>query len=316
MIQLDKPISKKFYNLSVKNTTTSEIPVRFNASLNIPFIQKPSDWTASVVRFVVPNFSTPIFTFQDATYYFTLNYYNKSVTLPIVFESRNLADATDRKVYEIQHLIDMMNTTLVSCWTALNALGALPTTDKPYFIYNVETSLISLIANLTYYVSTIAHPINIYCNNTCFKFLQGLPVTYTGASTYEYQLLVRNAFNNTYNTNYFQMQQNSSSFSSTTDFDRVVITTDLPIQAEYIGSSVSLPIIQDFCPNEITSQNFHENIVYNAIFPYRTAKMTSDVAFYSINFNFYWADVNGTLTEMLLPVKSSANIKVMFTRDY
>lgn len=299
-----------YYNLVLNNTTNSSIPLRFDQQLNIPFIQKPSDWDVSIIRFVLPNFENPIFTFIDGNYDISMSYNGHTVTQQIVYIPET-TDTTYRGIFEIQHMILMLNSQIASLYTALNGIVTLPTTDMPFFEYNEGTGLISYVANKSYFASDLSLPIVISVSQTTFKFLQGLPVY--SHQTY-YDLLVRDTGNNELTTGYYTMTQQSPSFANYSDFNSVVLTTNLPIQNEFLGSATTLPIIQDYCPADLNITTYHNPIVYNAVVPYRQVSLVSDQSFYSIRFDCFISNTAGNLTPMTLPPNSSANIKLMFTK--
>jgi hypothetical protein len=302
----------KYYNLNASNLTGYSVPLRFNKSLNIAFIKDPHKYNVSVIRFVLPNYETPLFTFVDDNLKISLTYKTFSVTYPVIYASR-LPAGSPQYVYEIQHLIDMLNTTIDTAFAALNFLSTLPTTDIPYFIYDPVTQLISYIANKTYYDDTVTDPIQIYLNSNLFKMLQGIPIVKTALTDKTFRIVVQDAHNNTYNTNYWQMTQQGNTFENIVDFSNIVITTSMPIQNEYIGTDISFPIMTDFCPSDLNIDTFHNNIVYNAIFPYRQTAMASSEPLYNVAINCYWSDATDKLNEILLPPNGTANIKLMFT---
>jgi hypothetical protein len=239
-----------------------------------------------------------------------MSYNGNSVTLPIVYVPLNI-DNTNRGVYEVQHLILMLNNTINSLYTALNAIAHLPTTDMPYFTYNETTTLISYVANKTYFASNLTTPIVLSIGETTFKFLQGLPIY--SHNTY-YDILVRDTNNNNLpSSDYYTMTQQAQSFDNYSDFFSIVFTTSLPIQNEYYGTSSVIPIIQDYCPTDLDIKTFHNEIVYNAVFPYRQVSMSSNSPITNITINCMTSSTSGITNGMTLPPNSAANIKLMFT---
>ena len=110
------------------------------------------------------------------------------------------------------------------------------------------------------------------------------------------------------------MTQQAPSFSLMSDFNSVILTTNLPIQSEYVGQSAPLAIIQDYCPSDLNINTFSNNITYNSIFPYRQVSMLGTSPIRNMTFNCYTSDVAGNLTLMTIPPGISANIKLMFTK--
>ena len=83
------------------------------------------------------------------------------------------------------------------------------------------------------------------------------------------------------------MTQQAPSFPLMCSFGSLVLTSNLPVVNEYVGQSTRFPIIQDYVPNDLDISTFYDNIVYNAIFPYRTTDLISETPFYSVELNAY-----------------------------
>lgn len=305
-----------YYNLSLQNPTDASIPLKFDVSLNIPFIKKPSDYDVSIVRFVLPNFETPLLTFSDNFYKMYMSYNGSSVNQFIQFVSRD-SNSSNRSVWDMAQIIQMLNATIGTLYTALDAIVTLPTSDMPYFTYSETSKLITFTANKNYFASSLATPIVISFNSPLLTWLFGLPSfgripDALGVPTV-YDLLVIDLKNNTVSTNYYAMTAQAPSTDILSDFDRVVITSNLPIANEYSGTATALPIIQDYTPGDLDVSTFYNKIVYNAVTPYRQTRLIGDSAFYSIRMDCYVQNSSGTLFPMLLPPHQGANIKIMFT---
>ena len=296
------------YNLEYTNNTNTDQPLKFNTNLDVPFIKDPSEYQMTIIRFNFSNFSTPIFIFKDNTYAFTMSYGSNSATVYVSWISRD-STTSEHHVYELQHMVDMMNNCLNLCWTQLNSLSLLPTSDVPYFILN--DGIIAYVANKTYYNTALPTPIKVYCNNALFKFIQGIPVSYSGTSNQEYQLLLYDTHDNTYNTNYYIMTQETNNFGNCTDLDSIVLTSSMPIQQEYIGSGSPIQIVTDFVPI-ISSQTYYDPITYTAVFPYRNVDMNGHIPLSNINITVYWKSKDGTLHQFYVSSNTTSSVKLMF----
>jgi hypothetical protein len=214
--------------------------------------------------------------------------------------------------------MQMLNATIGTLYTALNAIATLPTTDMPYFTYSETTKLISFTANKNFFASNLSTPIVLSHDESLLTWLYGMPsfgrnIDVNGIPQI-YDILVIDFKNNTVSTNYYVMTQQASSFDRMNDFDRIVITTSLPIANEYVGESTALPIIQDYCPADLDISTYYNNMVYNAVVPYRQTRMISDSPFYAVKFDCYTSDIAGTYRPIYLPPNNSANIKLMFIK--
>ena len=274
-----------YYNLNQTNTGTVTIPLEFNVNLQVPFIKKPSDYDVSVIRFSIPNYNTPLFIFKDNYYKLTLSWGAYTVSKNVTYI--NQTPLPQEYIYEIQAFIQMLNGTIRSLVTTLNTLtgNTLPSTELPYFSYSEVTTLISITANKNFYDSTLTTPIILSIGETLLPMLQGIPIISVSTKLYNIAFNNYNGTNLIPDSNHETMTQQENTFANMVDFAAVVLTTNLPIQSEYIGQQTTLPIIQDYLPADLNINTFHNNIVYNAIFPYRQVRMISDVPFYSITIN-------------------------------
>lgn len=321
--------SPLFYTITVNNTTGIIQPLTFDVNVSRPFLQKPSDYCVSVVRFKIPNYNTPLFRFVDGAYLMTMSYNSVSVTLPVIYIPQNSISGS-RTVYEVQGYIEMLNTTIGSLYTALNGLVTLPTSDMPYFTYDEETQLITYTANKQYFLTSIALPIQIQVNQALYQTISGFP-TYYDNVTDKFLLWVKDYHDNTVTiggTNYIQMTQQNSSIPQMIDFGGLVLTSNMPIANEYIGSTfinpsystqagiqeIVLPVLQDYVPSDFDMSTFWQNLVYNAIVPYRQCSLLSDTPFSNIRIDAYSVNNLGSLSRINISPNGSASIKLMFTK--
>lgn len=299
----------KYYNLQLQNNGTSSIPMRFNTTLSIPILEKPSDWDVSVIRFRLPNYATPLFTYINNYFKMTMSYNNNSSTQDVDFIVRDIN--LPLAVFDIQQVIQMLNKTIGDLYTSLNAIATLPTSDMPYFTYNETTKLISYISNKNYFLSSLSTPIVITVNEAVYTWLMGFPAYFNGTN---YNLQVINESGSNVSGDYITMKQQAPSLDLMSDFGGVLLTSDLPIANEYVGSNISMPIIQDYSPSDLDISTFSNFITYNAIVPYRMTRLISDCSFYSVKFDCYVVNSAGTLSIMELPPNCSANIKLQFIK--
>ena len=321
--------SPLFYTIKVNNTTGIVQPLVFDVNISRPFIQKPSDYYVSVVRFKLPNYNTPLFHFIDGAYLMTMSYNSVSTTLPVIYIPQN-SIVGGRAVYEVQGFIEMLNTTIGSLYTALNGLVTLPTSNMPYFTYDEETELMTFTANKQYFLTSAALPIQIQVNQALYQMISGFP-TYYNDVTDKFLLWVKDYYDNTVTiggVNYIQMVQQNSSIPQIIDFGGIILTSNMPISNEYIGSTyinpsystqaglqeVVLPILQDYVPTDFDMSTFWQNLVYNAIVPYRQCALISDQPFSNIRIDAYVSNNSGTMSRMNISPNGSASIKLMFTK--
>jgi len=314
-----------FYTLQVNNNSGTFSRLTFTANLNIPLMGNPAEYDVSVIRFKLPNYSTPLFTFVDGRYVMYLSYNGTTVSAPVIYIPQNSIVGT-RVVFQMQGYIQMLNTTINTLYGLMNAIVTLPTAEQPYFAYNEVTKLITFTANTNDYGETLATPIALYCNEALFQQL-GFPTYWS--PTANFRIRVFDTKNNTVSTNYYVMSQQQPTLDLISDFTGIILTTNLPIKNEFSGIgevntgvstgsignfNVATPILQDFVPQDLTMDTYSNSLVYNAITPYRQAELVSNSPFYSIVITAYSVNVAGTSTQLNLPPYGSANIKLMFTK--
>jgi len=311
----------KYINLQLTNETSDSIPMRFEVNSNIPIIDDPSKYELSVIRFNLNNCDTPLFIFKDNYYKVSLTWKTNSVTTSVVYEDRGL-DETEQSVYEIQHFVDMINTAFQTCFTALNALATLPTTNAPMVLYDTNTHLMALIAEKAYYGLVVTDPIYVDINYGLFKMIKGFPVISTGTNDKEYRFVIHDQHDNSYgnSSNFWKLTQQASSFELMSDFSKLVMTTSLPIVYEYTcetrsaNKDVSLPILTDFVPSDLSINTFSNKIVYNAVTDYRRTELRGNSPVYNLSIVCYWSDGLGTLHPMYVPPSENSAIKIMLIR--
>jgi len=315
-----------YYNLVLNNGSNTSIPLKFDQQLTVPFIQNPQEWDVSVVRFKLPNYETPIMEYVPGTSYnMTMSYNTHSVTQQVVYVPRTSIPG-DTHIYDIFQMMEMLNNQIDLLYTALNGIVHLPTTDMPFFEYDPVTKLISITGLAANFESTISLPITISVDNALMTWLYGLPIYGSLPDSQKipqlYTLLFIDYETNTVNTNYLKMTQQAPSFDNySSGLNGIVLTTNLPIANEYSGSSTTMPIIQDYVPSDKDITTYYNNIVYNAIVPYRQVSMISNSAIYSIKMDCYTTSTgtdaigNGVqiFTPMQVPSGGNATIKLMFT---
>lgn len=315
----------KYLNLRLINSTNLSIPMIFSQSLSRPLLNRPSDWSMSVIRFVLPN-RMPILTFVDNYYFISMETQGVSTGKIAVSYINQNGNIDSRVIYQIQGFVQMVNQTISQAFLILK--GLVPTipsqAQAPYIIYDEITKLFSIYAQQQYYDETVTNPIYLTFDSIMNRFFLGFPVYATrvpNVPSYRLRFMQYNNRTNivTYNSvDYIKMTQQASSFSQITDFHSILLMSNLPIQNEIAtvntsdSSDAIVPIISDYCPEVLDISDFNSDMVYNAIFPYRRVQLTSDSPFYSVNISAYISNDLGKLSPLILPAGQSANIKIMF----
>ncbi len=190
-----------YYNLILANNSGAPVPITIDDERARDILPKGDDYMGSIIRFVLPGFTLPLFIPQIqpnqsnvnlTTYSFTLSY---GSTIPaqtfVIFIPDDLAqpvpsspvgnfqvDSLYYYIYHFTSFINMCNIALSTAFTTLKtAVGGSFPSDAvaPYFQY--QSGVISLIAQQAYYDQTnVVTPIKIYGNYQVFRFYSSLPV--------------------------------------------------------------------------------------------------------------------------------------------
>ncbi len=191
------PFDQVYYNVEITNNTSLPKPAVFTETLTQPIITKCEDYYLSIVRFSVPGNAIPIFVCDIVPnqsnpnltpYSVTLSYNGSDYTQNIIYFSLQNVNAPLNAipvqqnsqyyyVYQYNHMIQMINIALDSAFTALKTANpGAPPTQAPFFVFDENTQLISLVAQ-NLYSSTIASAatISIYANTFLVdRFLSGM----------------------------------------------------------------------------------------------------------------------------------------------
>jgi hypothetical protein len=262
-----------YYDLNVTNNNTTNLSattpaLQFNEIRSSTFLQNPSDYYLSIVRFQVDTTSLPLFVPQvDITqanpnqliYRITLSYGVNSVSVPIIFSPQDLtlsaptapftADAYRNPyyyVYNIQSFIfDSLNVAFQTAVTQLNAIVPLPSTNAPFIEFDPFTNYCILNADTLGYNETLATPIKIFFNANLYQLFNSFTATFTGVppANNAYQLKVANINNTnvlnlpTYNA--LQMYQEFSTIAVWNPVKSFIFTSNLlPVNQSLEGDPV------------------------------------------------------------------------------
>lgn len=306
-------------NLTVNNPSDAVVKLNFQNAGNL--VQPINATHMNVVKFSIPSSEIPLMVWTtNWTYTITLAYGATIFTSPVLFEYRG----NDTNIFEIDHLISMINTTFTTCVTGLNLLlgGTLPTTIAPYVLWNTATSLFSLVAP-TQYRDTAVTPIRVWLNNPMFGILQTIPITGPYVDPVQtYRVIFTPSFENTYRTTYIKLDQTSISLGNFATPRSILVSTSMPVQSEI------------FTSDDITSNQSYLNVIQNytidwskgllplianfdfstVIDHYRPSKMTGG-GIYNVKVDVSYLTNTGDILPFYLPSHSNAFILLDFFDD-
>lgn len=230
-------------NLTDFNTDNLDRPLNFRNLGNLT--QPINAKNVSVVHFSIPSSSTPIFNLDPAIpNTITLTYRLHSYTQTMALEDRG----TGLLIYEIAHLLSMLNTTFKDALAGLDHMIALPTTEYPIVTYDNMTSKFSIIVKSSMYDTTSLDYISITFNRNMWRFFQGMPAISTRIEVPAQPLVTSNVYtliaklgpNNEgqYLTNYIRLQQETCSVTNWYYIRIIYLTTIMPIESEIFTSPI------------------------------------------------------------------------------
>jgi len=271
-----------YYNFIIgeKIDTNPLFDARFQQNLDDVFINNPSDYYLSVVRFSIPCQNIPIFipeiqpypntNVNNTVYSLSLEYNgfssgqtfvqfvsgNPNVPINSITPSSPLANTSSIYywIYNYQEFIDMVNNTFVTAFNTLDvASGGLPVgSEAPYFEFDSATQLISLVAQRQFYDRTLLNPINIFMNYKLFVYYDGIEVNYLGTGSNSYaangkdvQFIVKDLKNNWYNPSFVPPASPPDYYKMTQDFPNLV--TWNVFKSLQITSNM-IPIREEYAP--------------------------------------------------------------------
>ncbi len=235
---VDLPTSDNIYiDIKVANTGESRgLPMRFKQRKTEPFLDNPSNYYLSLVRWNVPAFSMPLHIMPIQNNQSDSNLSQYSITLEtstdieqtfLFYTSRN-AEPTPLNaiptqkfteyywIFTYQHMVDMINQAILVAFD--NVSGKPAGAIAPFLIYDEEAKIFSIIAQLSQYGVTInptpippASPttqptydadIKIWMNYKLFELFNGFPSNFPtepiAPDGRDVQILVQDYKNNTW----------------------------------------------------------------------------------------------------------------------
>lgn len=249
---------------------------------NIPILQDPSEYVASIIRFSVPCFAVPLVSFIVQTEQSNINLGIGSFTLQYngVYSNQTyhifkpqIEDAKLPKpplitqdfstyyyfLYNYSWLMGIYNTALQTAFTDLQSKvgGALNSAKVPYFYFDPNTQLINLYADAAFFDQSLPNPVYINFNSISSQWFNGMPFneksvgSLNGADNY-FIITNTNGINQkTINgTTYDVLTQEFISLAYLSPLKNITISTNMNVISE-----------QTF----LQSKGLVQNLVYNNI---------------------------------------------------
>ena len=379
-----------YYNILIPHNPTSStggLPpnlATFEENRVQPILDKPSDYYLAVTRFLVPGGTIPIFIFRvnpypntdinQGIYSVTLSWNGNDVQQYVEYQT-NASNNTSYNVpfaqippalsssnpnqtlsnyyyvFSYQEMLDMVNTAISNAlYTLINTYGAPSDAVAPYFIYNPQTQLFSLISQIKYFDEATANgglgnlpTISLYVNLPLFRLFDGIEVIsegYNVTNNKYIRYVIKNNNNNFYfgNSNaapttypylYYQMSQEYPTIVNWNSLQSIVFTSvSLPSRSEYIPGTTSAgsvglsqsgnnnfrQIITDFQVLQDLGGSARTVIQYFPQSPYRYVDLLSNDPLRKLDITVWWSDTDNNLYPVTVPTGGVVTIKMLFIK--
>lgn len=370
--EFKKSDDRIYYNISLRaeevnfGSGADLLPAEFSVERTIPILDNPKDYYLTISRFSVPaldipliimpivdNQANPNLTPFTVTLEYLGNTYQESViyvpTAPNAAVPPNAIptqhvdpDSYYYKVYTYNHFITMFNTAFTASFALLKAaFPAAPQVEAPYFIYNPETELVSLIAQYNY---SLAGAVRIFVNSETLTYFEALNGLFYGRDLangldFEYFIRDRGGLSNAYYPNgivipaagafgtptapyYLSMEQEYRVVPSWSSFIDLVFTTGtLPIVSEWIQTNESpegipqtVELLTDFQPLLNKAGDERTIMEYFPQGPYRIINLNGTTPLRNFDFQVWWKDKHGRLYKVKIPFGQELSIKFLFLK--
>lgn len=345
---------RKYYNVVIAYNEKSNQPsyATFKNVFNQSFLDDPSKYYMSIIRFQIPTSSIPILipeienfpnTDVNKTVYeieLTYNGYSSGIT-NVIYETSNL-NSQPRPItalqpnpminpsgyyfiYDYRSFLDMVNKTFSIAYNNLNleliANGQPPLiSNPPYFTYNPVTYLFSLHCPQEY-LTSLATPINIFMNYQLFTFFDGIERIFNGINNL-IQIKVINYYGTNFIAPYYIMSQQYPSLSLWNTFKAIQITSQLlpvypevvPIPAAVQNTYNTEGVVKDFVPFYENGPEFRTFINFRYSGSYELIDLKSNAPISTIDINVYWIDRYGNKYLLEIPYNQLLTIKFVFIK--
>lgn len=328
------------------------LTMSYNKSYPQPILENPQDYYLTVARATIPMSCVPLlyiyiqegiaqsdpdltnwsfcFRYSGTDFFEDVIYVpNNNITVPNAPSANGGFQVLSEyyNVYNYQTVVDMLNTALTASFTAMKtAYPAITPTEAPYFIYDNETEIFSLIYQSGY----IGSGIELYMNDdlrTYFNFFKLFKYGNNNVNGKDYQFIFSDDKNNLYSVGYYQ---NTQCIRATPRYINVVnkiifVSENLPVNPMWIPSAPrtntsggfsdisQANIIFDLDPILDLASDSTSKLVYNPTV-YRYCDLIGTSPIKTIKMNVFFTDFNDNVFPICLQNGISANVLLYFCK--
>jgi len=324
-----------YYNALFSNTTNTIKPAYFEEVRTSPIIKDPSQYHCSVIRFTIPTFNIPLFTFpqnNDGTpnnnyYTFTIRFNNVDYIGHVSYIS--WAPNLGTNIYNYQNFIDMLNNTLYNLFLTIQNADVTFTAPTPlYFTLNSEANIIYLNCDL-FYINT-----TVYFNYPLFKFFEPMPHIFYSTNNingFDASFIIKKTGDNSTPINPpigiyvnppngIYMQSEWPVLQDWQNLKSILITSNsIRTRGEYIqnfntiNSDSTLNILTDFEPSKTNPGSSKSWMQYFADI-YRYIDINTNEPLRYIDLQVFYSDVFGIIKPLYINPGDYFSVKLMFSK--
>lgn len=259
----------RYLNIELYNNTLQPIQAVYQSNLNQAILDDPSKFKLSVIRFLIPSSTIPIFLFPTTPGYYkvTLTYSNTDFQTAVAYSGNTPNPYLPQPVYHFQDMVTQINLAFQQSFNALNTTYPGVVTNPPYMVYDTVTQLFTIYVPTNY-----ENTVNIYMNSNLYSLFNNFNVKFFGfnsPSGKDVQLLVQDNHNNDELSGYYSFPQEYVALYYWYDLRKINITTNMSVGTEVNALPVNQASVTDYNPLLVDFEPLQINNESRAVYQYQ-----------------------------------------------
>jgi hypothetical protein len=307
-----------YYNVRIKADLETRKHAVFSVNRVQPVLEKPEDYELAVVRFSLPTTSIPLIIFEDNKYSVSLKIGSNEYTEYLTWVS-NSNVYSEKYVYNVQDIIDFMNTAWATAFSNLSGANVITSTVPPFMSFSSVTNLMTLHVPQSY----LTDGIKVYANEELYLKINTFQDFYYETPTQgqlNYEFVIKDLFTNNviYNTiPYYTSTQQFGTISAIQDLRTIqFITNNIPVNRELEGfqTNITSNLLTDFEPIQENTFDNGGLIQFYPQGPLRYIDLLSKTPLNTIDIKINWVSKTGNVYPYYLQGEQSATVKILFRK--
>ncbi len=323
-----------YYNITIPHRSSEQFtPAVYKKNNTVPILQIPHHYSLAITRFSISTGTVPILVAAPKdlinptnTLIYSFGFeYNGNVEITNMIYDQPV-NCERYFYYTYSRFLKSANEAIQFAFANIPG-GTPPTAVAPILTFDATTKLFTITAQTAFYDEDLVTPIRFFMNSqveTLFPSWDTIPYIKCGGynNNSELAFMVRfyNKGNNIVNNN-FVNEQDYEMLTRWNSFKSIQITSNLPIQNEFIENDFN-----SIDAGKTTSQNILKDFIVLYAEGSRVARTTIDYTtnlldyidmkgvepIRNIEINVFWVDNNGKQYPLYLGLNESVLIKLMF----